>query len=198
MTSLSTRLVARQPWLSTAARALLAGVLALAGWPKLLDPEGTVRSVRAFQLVPESLVRPVAYGLPMLELTLAAVLLLGLGTRLAGAATAVLMLVFLGGIASAWVRGLSIDCGCFGDTGALVGDPVPGYVRDILRDLLFLGAALLLALRPRSRYALDGLLGLHPEPAVPAADRPAGTDRPAMTDRPSARRTGAPDVRSPT
>ena len=157
-----------QPWLVTAARLGLAGVLLAAGWPKLLDAEGTVRSVRAFQILPEALVRPFAYGLPMLELVLALLLLVGLGTRLAGAATAVLMLVFLGGIASAWARGLAIDCGCFGNAGQKVADPVAGYVRDIVRDLLFLGAALLVALSGRSRFAVDSALGLHAGPA-PAA-----------------------------
>ena len=168
LTRLAASRPAWQPWLATAARLLLAGVFIAAGWPKFLDTEGTVRSVRAFQILPEGLVRPFAYGLPMLELVLALLLLVGLGTRLAGAATAVLMLVFLGGIASAWARGLDIDCGCFGNAGDKVADPVAGYVRDIARDLLFLGAAVLLTLSPRSRFAVDGPLGLHPEPAAPA------------------------------
>lgn len=173
------RLTALLPWASTAARVLLAVVFVAAGWPKLLDPEGTVRSVRAFQILPEALVRPVAYGLPMLELVLALLLVLGIGTRLAGFATGLLMVVFLAGIASAWARGLAIDCGCFGSTGAAVADPVPGYVKDIARDLLFLGAASLLVVHPRSRLSLDGALGLHPAP----------TTDPARPD-------GAPDVRS--
>jgi uncharacterized membrane protein YphA (DoxX/SURF4 family) len=172
-------LSADAPWLSTAARVLLAAVFAAAGWPKLLDPEGTVRSVRAFRILPEELVRPFAYGLPVVELGLAVLLLVGLGTRLAGAAIAALLLVFVAGIAAAWARGLAIECGCFGGGGATVADPVPGHVRDLLRDLLLLGAAGLLVLRPRSRWSLDGALGRHPEP----------------TDPPSARRPGAPDVR---
>lgn len=172
-----------QPWASTAARALLAVVFVAAGWPKLLDPEGTVRSVRAFQILPETLVRPFAYGLPMFELVLALLLVLGLGTRLAGFASGLLMVVFLVGIASAWARGLAIDCGCFGSTGATVADPVPGYVRDIARDLLFLGAASLLVVRPRSRFSLDGALGLHPAPTAATPEDPARQD-------------GAPDARS--
>lgn len=183
MTSLSTRLSAWQPWLSTAARLLLAGVFLTAGWPKFLDTEGTVRSVRAFEILPEALVRPFAYGLPVVELVLALLLLLGLGTRIAGAFTALLMVVFLGGIASAWMRGLSIDCGCFGNTGQGVVDPVPGYVKDLFRDALFLGAACLLVVAPRSRICLDGLLGLTPAPAAPVpasaqADKAANTRSP--------------------
>lgn len=163
------RLATSQPWLSTLARVFLAGVFIWAGWPKLLDTEGTVRSVRAFQLMPESFVRPFAYGLPLLELALALVLLLGLATRVAALATAALMVIFLFGIVMAWARGLSINCGCFGNTGAKVPDPVPGYIKDTLRDTGFLAVALLLAYRPRSRLSVDGALGLADlAPATPA------------------------------
>ena len=149
-----------QPWLSTVSRLFLAGVWIWAGWPKITDLEGTVRSVRAFQLVPEAVIRPFAYGLPALELGLALLLLLGLGTRLAAVVTAGLMVMFMFGIAMAWARGLSIDCGCFGNTGATVADPVPGYIRDLFRDLLFLGAAVLLVRWPHSRLSLDAALGV--------------------------------------
>jgi uncharacterized membrane protein YphA (DoxX/SURF4 family) len=154
------RLATAQPWLSTAARLFLVGVFVLAGWPKLIHSEDTVRSVRAFQLLPEALARPFAYGLPLLELVLALLLLLGLITRIAGAATAGLMVMFMFGIVMAWARGLSIDCGCFGNTGTAVPDPVPGYIKDLLRDTGFLLVAGLLVRWPFSRLSLDGMLGL--------------------------------------
>jgi uncharacterized membrane protein YphA (DoxX/SURF4 family) len=154
------RLSTAQPWLSTLARVFLAGVFIWAGWPKFLDTEGTVRSVRAFQLLPEVAVRPFAYGLPLLELALALVLLLGLATRIAALITAAMMVMFIFGIVMAWARGLSIECGCFGNTGATVVDPVPGYIADLLRDTGFLLVAGLLARWPRSRVSLDGALGL--------------------------------------
>jgi uncharacterized membrane protein YphA (DoxX/SURF4 family) len=165
------RLSAWQPWLSTAARVFLAGVFVLAGWPKLLDPDGTVRSVRAFKLVPEALVAPFGYALPMLELAIAALLLAGLFTRIAALVTAAMMVMFLFGIASAWARGLSIECGCFGSTGSLVLDPVPGYIRDILRDTGFVIVALALARWPFSSLSADHYLKLTPSPraSAPAA-----------------------------
>lgn len=156
------RFQAWQPWLTTLARLSLAAVWFTAGWPKLLDTEGTVRSVRAFQLMPEAMVRPFAYGLPLLEIILAVLLLVGLGTRLAALLTGGLMVMFLFGIAAAWARGLAIDCGCFGNTGATVADPVPGYIKDILRDLAFLGLAAFIVWRPVSRLSLDARLGLTP------------------------------------
>lgn len=161
------RLMVWQPWLTTLARLALAGVWLTAGWPKLIDSEGTVRSVRAFQLLPESLVRPFAYGLPMLELILGVLLLIGLGTRVAAVITAGLMVMFLFGIGAAWARGLSINCGCFGNTGTAVADPVPGYIKDILRDLGFLALAAFITWRPLSRLSLDARLGLTPIGVTP-------------------------------
>lgn len=161
------RLTTAQPWLSALARLFLAGVFILAGWPKLIDGEGTVRSVRAFRLMPEAFVRPFAYGLPLLELVVAIVLVLGLTTRIAALITAGLMAMFIFGVAMAWIRGLDIDCGCFGSTGATVVDPVAGYVRDLLRDSGLLIMALLLARWPFSRLSLDGMLGVTaPAPAA--------------------------------
>jgi uncharacterized membrane protein YphA (DoxX/SURF4 family) len=156
-----------QPWLSTLARLFLAGVFCWAGWPKLLDGDGTVRSVQAFRILPDPLIAPFAYALPMVELALALLLILGLFTRPAALVTAAMMVMFIGGIVSAWARGLSIECGCFGNTGALVVNPVPGYISDTLRDLGFLVIALFLARWPRSVLAADRFL--HPSPAAVGA-----------------------------
>jgi uncharacterized membrane protein YphA (DoxX/SURF4 family) len=158
-----------QPWLTVAARLFLVYIWFDAGWPKLLDPPGTVRSVRAFQILPEALVPAFGYTLPVIELALGLLLLIGLFTRLAALATAVLMVVFLAGIASAWARGLAIDCGCFGNTGSLVADPVPGYIRDLLRDTGFLLVALFVAKWPRGPVDLERLLGLTPSEPAPAS-----------------------------
>ncbi|MBL8928763.1 MAG: DoxX family membrane protein [Kineosporiaceae bacterium] len=161
------RLMAWQPWLTTLARLILAAVWFTAGWPKFTDTEGTIRSVRAFQLLPEALVRPFGYGLPLLELILGVLLVIGLGTRVAAILTGALMIMFLFGISWAWAQGLSINCGCFGNTGTAVTDPVPGYIKDILRDLGFLALAAFIAWRPFSRLSLDARLGMFPNGVTP-------------------------------
>jgi uncharacterized membrane protein YphA (DoxX/SURF4 family) len=147
----------------------LAGVFFVSGWPKLIDSETTVRSVRAFQLLPESLVRPFAYGLPLLELSLALLLLLGLVTRIASLVTAGLMVMFMFGIAMAWARGLNINCGCFGNTGETVIDPVGGYIKDLFRDTGFLLLAALLIRWPSTKVSLDRLLRI--DERTPATTR---------------------------
>ena len=83
-------------------------------------------------------------------------------TRATGIVSALLMLVFIAGIASAWARGLAIDCGCFGTGGPVDADET-AYGLDIARDLGFMALGLFLAIWPRSRFALDGALGLYPD-----------------------------------
>jgi uncharacterized membrane protein YphA (DoxX/SURF4 family) len=154
---------------STLARLVAGGVFAVSGWVKIVDVEATVRSVRAYDLLPESLVRVLGTGLPVLELGLAALLLAGLATRLAAGITAVLAVVFAAAVASAWARGLSIECGCFGG-GGFTANPVPGYVRELLIDTALLGLACWLLRHPASRFSLDGALRLTPPvtPGVPS------------------------------
>lgn len=143
------------PWLSTVARLVLAGVFAAAALTKIGDVEVKVRAVRAYQLLPEGAVRPVAYALPYLELALAVLLLLGLATRLVAGVCATLLVLFIAAVASAGLRGLQIDCGCFGGGGAVAETR---YLQEIGRDLLFLVAAGWLVWRPTSHLALDRVL----------------------------------------
>ncbi len=146
----------RQLWMSTVARVALAGVLLSAGGLKMLDPEQAVRAVQAYQLLPPGVDQVVGYGLPLLEVALGILLLLGLAVRWAAVATGVLMVVFIVGIISVWTRGLSIDCGCFGGGGLVSATGKTWrYASEILRDLLFIGLASWLAVFPASRFAVD-------------------------------------------
>jgi uncharacterized membrane protein YphA (DoxX/SURF4 family) len=151
------------PWLATLARLILAGVLAAAGWLKVLDPDASVRAVRAYRLLPEVLARPVGFGQPVLELALAALLLVGLGTRLVAGITAVLLVLFIVAVASVWARGLSIECGCFGGGGTVAANQTR-YLPEILRDTGLLLLALGLVRWPYSRLSLDGWLGVTSPP----------------------------------
>jgi uncharacterized membrane protein YphA (DoxX/SURF4 family) len=145
------------PWVGTAARLLLAGVWIAAGWLKLPDPDASVRAVRAYDLLPEALVSPVGYALPVLEIALGLLLLVGLGTRIAAMVSAVLLVLFIIGIASAWARGLQIECGCFGD-GGYSANAADEYPWEIARDLGLLAASALLVVRPVTALSLDGWL----------------------------------------
>jgi len=143
-----------QKWLSTVARVALGLVLLAASLLKMVDPHQAAAAVQAYQILPTRMAEYVGYGLPLIEFFLAVALILGFGTRLVAWVTALLMVVFIVGVASAWARGLSIDCGCFGGGGAVA----PGhtrYIQEIVRDLGFIGLAVWLIRFPLSRFALD-------------------------------------------
>jgi uncharacterized membrane protein YphA (DoxX/SURF4 family) len=148
----ATRIV---PWLATAARLLVGGVFLVAGAVKLPDPATAVRAVRAYELLPEPLVGPVAFGLPVIEIGVGLALVAGVFTRAAAVAAAVLLVVFIAAVASVWARGLQIDCGCFSDGGAVAAGET-AYPQEIARDVALLVVAAALAWRPASRLALGG------------------------------------------
>lgn len=150
---------------------MLGGVLLVAGLTKVGDPLGTVNSVRAYQLLPDGAAQVVGWSLPATEIVVGALLLAGVATRFAAIAIAVMMAAFTIGVASAWARGLVIDCGCFGTGGATFASEVPvgEYTFVIIRDALFVIGAAALAIRPTSRIAL---LDREPPPNQ-TADAPA-------------------------
>ncbi|MEU4579384.1 MauE/DoxX family redox-associated membrane protein [Nonomuraea sp. ATR24] len=146
--------------MTTVARLVLGGVLIAAGGLKIGNPADSVVAVRAYELLPEPLVTTVGYALPIVEVVVGVLLIVGLMTRVAAVVAALLMLAFVFGIAWAWANGLRIDCGCFGGGGQLGAGQEPTYLLDIVRDfgLVLLGAWVVRF--PPGRFALDRPLGL--------------------------------------
>jgi uncharacterized membrane protein YphA (DoxX/SURF4 family) len=89
-------------------------------------------------------------------------LLAGLAIRVSAAFSALLLAVFIAGIARAWARGLQIDCGCFGTGGQLAAGESPTYGWEITRDIGFLILAGYLLVRPDSRFSADRRLSTGP------------------------------------
>jgi uncharacterized membrane protein YphA (DoxX/SURF4 family) len=145
-------------WVRLAARLLLAGVWLVAGGSKVGDLAASVRAVHAYDILPYDASRVVGATLPFIEIAVGLLLLVGFATRLAAAVSAGLMAMFVAGIASAWARGLRIDCGCFGGGGELAADQSPSYGWEITRDVALLAVALYLVFRPTSRLSLDNAL----------------------------------------
>lgn len=148
------RRAAVAPWISLVVRLSLGGVFLTAGGLKVIDPQGSVQAVQAYQLLPRPLETLVGWGLPFLEIALGLLLVAGLFTRVVAVASAALLGALLAAVISVAARGLSIDCGCFGGGGA-VAEGQATYGTEIVRDLGFLVLAGWLIWQPRSRYSLD-------------------------------------------
>ena len=144
-------------WLGTLLRLVVGGVWLVAGATKLPRPHESVQAVRAYDLLPDAVVPTVGHLLPVLEVVVGVTLVLGLLVRGSAVLSAVLLVAFIVGIASAWARGLQIDCGCFGG-GGYDPDAASKYPWEIARDTALLAASAYLVVRPRSRFALDQVL----------------------------------------
>jgi uncharacterized membrane protein YphA (DoxX/SURF4 family) len=148
-----------QPYLTLLARLLLGGVLLVAGGLKVTKPTDAANAVAAYKLLPTNIAHLLGYALPWLEVTIALLLIVGIVVRPAAIAGGLIMLVFIVAIASAWARGLVIDCGCFGGGGALdpaLADQVHRtYFIEIMRDLGLALTALYLYFFPYGKLSFE-------------------------------------------
>ena len=141
----------------TLARLFLGIVLIWAGATKVGHPLTAQRAVQAYEIFPDGLANTIGLALPFLEIILGALLVLGLFTRPVAIVSTLLMVAFIIGIAQAWARGLTIDCGCFGGGGE-IGATDTKYPLEIARDVAFALAGAWLWWRPRTLASLDRYL----------------------------------------
>lgn len=100
-------------------RLILVAVFLYAGITKALDVNAFSQAIGRYDLMPEIANFIVAAVLPYLEIYTALVLLSGLWLRAATWLSILMCSAFCLALFSAAVRGLAIDCGCFGSsTGA--------------------------------------------------------------------------------
>ena len=144
-------------WAGLVARLVTGGVWIYAGALKLPDPDASVAAVRAYELLPGDSAVTVGYLLPILEVVVGAMLVLGVLVRGAAVVSALLFLAFIVGIISVWARGIEIDCGCFGG-GGYDPDATSKYPWEIARDTGLLALSVFLVWLSRSRWALDSVL----------------------------------------
>lgn len=128
-------------YMATAARWIVGAVLLVAGIAKLQSPKAFATTVVGYGVLPSFVIRPVTLVLPLIEALLGLALLAGVGTRMAGAISAALFMVF--GSAVAWnlARGNRVPCGCFGASKSeIIGAGT--LLRDAALLLLSVGVAL--------------------------------------------------------
>jgi len=126
-------------------RLVLGGLFVYAGAVKVIDPLDFAQNIRNYQLVGQSLSFIAAIVLPWLEILAGLALILGVWTRGAALVVAGLLVFFIVLTAVTMVRGLDVDCGCFGSLSRKSGWGV------ILEDLGMLALGLALLLAPKKR-----------------------------------------------
>ena len=76
-------------------------------------------AINSYNLLPVWAVELLARVLPWFELALGAFLISGAGLRWSGIIASGLLLVFIGAMTNAYIKGLEIMCGCFGNNEKL-------------------------------------------------------------------------------
>jgi protein-disulfide isomerase len=158
-----------RPWLGTVARLVLGVVWIWASLSKLTSPRTFVQAVRAYDATPEWLSKGIGYGLPVLELAIGVLLVVGISVRISAAVSALLLLVFLIGLIQAAARDLQLECGCFGGGGTT--DNGTSYTLDILRDVGLLVLAVFLVIWSFTRISLEEFLARNDTVVMPSAKR---------------------------
>jgi uncharacterized membrane protein YphA (DoxX/SURF4 family) len=137
----------------------LGGVLLAAGGLKVFKPTESANAVAAYKLMPTELAHLIGYALPWLEVAIGLLLILGIMVRPAAILSGLIMVVFIGAIASVWARGMLIDCGCFGGGGeidpSLASQVRRTYFIEIMRDLGLALTALYLYFFPYGKLSFE-------------------------------------------
>ena len=130
--------------LGWAGRLITAAVFLIAGAHKLLDPAAFAEDIANYQAFPHWSWNLAATIVPVTEVLCALALLVDVKRRAAVIVLGSLTVAFIGLIASVIVRGINLECGCFGEAAeaSIVGWPL------LLRDLALLLAIIAAYLPP--------------------------------------------------
>jgi uncharacterized membrane protein YphA (DoxX/SURF4 family) len=138
----------RTAYVNAILRLLVGGVFVSAGLFKIADPANFALAVGNYRLAPHALNNLIAILLPWIEVLAGLLVLTGIWLRSAALVIASLTAMFIFAIVSALLRGLNIECGCFGT----VGGRHIGLFSLVIDTTLF-ALATLLAIFPSDRPA---------------------------------------------
>lgn len=131
-------------------RVLVGALFIAAGASKVGHFNDLAAAIAGFRLLPEPLVGPFAVLLPFFEIGLGLYLVAGLFTRAAATIGAVQLTVYAAAIASAVIRHIPANCGCFGPQDTATAD-----WPHVITDLALAGICAVLAWRAPGPLALD-------------------------------------------
>gem|GEM_PF-834460 len=134
----------------TLIRVFLGSVFIVSGILKLLDLHRFTEALHGLHVIPVALIGAIAHGLPVLEVILGVLLLIGFITDLSLIVAGIILLVFLALEITLVVTGSTATCGCF---GSLSTEPVG--LKDILRDVILFQLLFIVFSRSESLVGVD-------------------------------------------
>ncbi len=101
-------------------RLVVGGVFIWAGLSKIFDPLSFAENISNYRLFPHWMSFFIALALPWIEVICGVFLILGLFQRSSAFLLSLLLAFFLTLIVVTILRGINVDCGCFGSIGRKV------------------------------------------------------------------------------
>lgn len=101
-------------WVLFFMRMILGGVFSFSAWNKIMAPQALADAIVGFEIFPESIALEAAIMLIWLELICGTFMLLGLWARATVIVITGMLTLFEAGLISVVVRGIEVNCGCFG------------------------------------------------------------------------------------
>lgn len=131
-------------------RLLLGALLVVTGVLKAGHAPDLAAAIAGFRLLPPAVTALLAVVLPYVEILIGGYLIVGLFTRATAIVAAVQFVLYAGAIASAVIRGIPANCGCFGPNDAATAD-WPHVAFDVALALV----AIIIAAGAPGRLAVD-------------------------------------------
>lgn len=130
-------------------RVILGYLFIYAGMVKIIDPAGFAESILNYRMTPIFLVNFFAIIIPWIEVVTGIFLIFGISSKESSFIIGALLIIFNIMISIAVLRGLNIDCGCFGtDDSQAVG------VQKLLENFVLLLLSIQIILFDKKKLSL--------------------------------------------
>jgi uncharacterized membrane protein YphA (DoxX/SURF4 family) len=139
-------------------RIIIGGIFLISGLAKISDPVRFLLTLREFRLFPELIVPFLSVYLPWLEFILGLSLVLGVMHRTGALMIAGLNTLFIVAIGSVVLRGIEVDCGCFGLVADILKLPDMADWKAIIRNVVFVGMSLIVFFGEETVLSLESYL----------------------------------------
>lgn len=131
-------------------RILLGGMFIYSSIHKIQNPEAFAFAIRGYDLLPDSLSSLFAILIAWSEALAGIMLVLGVMTKKAAGAILLMLAMFTVAVLTTMVKGLVIDCGCFGKDGnQSTSFPL------VIRNLFLIAAAAMVMLFDRGAWSVS-------------------------------------------
>ncbi len=135
------------------ARIVVGFMFILVGLAKISDPQLFAKEIANYRILPELLVNWTAIILPWVELVCGLLLIVGVRLKANSALIGAMLAMFIIFVASAWARGLDINCGCY----SKIAEQTVG-LQKILENVGLLLLAAVSFFIPKQRISLENLI----------------------------------------